>query len=93
MIIGFLSIEIYFPYSHSLKEKRKILNSLKDRLKNRYNVALAELNYHNKWQRTKIGIVTINNQKKVVEILLHKILFEIEENICGQVIDNRMQYF
>jgi len=58
MIIGFLSLEIHIPYSHSLKEKRKRLNSFKERVKKKYNVAIAELDYQNKWQRAKIGIIT-----------------------------------
>ena len=67
MIIGLLTFEIYIPYSHSLKEKRKTLNKTKDRLKRKFNIAFAELEYLNKWQRSKIGIVTINTQKRMIE--------------------------
>ena len=74
MIIGYLSFEIYLPYSHSLKEKRKRLESIKNRLKNKFNVAFAELDYQNKWQRSQIGIVTLNNQKRVIDKMFHKIL-------------------
>ena len=92
MIIGFLSLEIHFPYSHSLKEKRKILNSFKDRVKRKYNVAFAELDYQNKWQRTKIGMVTLNNQKRPIESVLNKIIGEAEENIEGEILDCRIHY-
>ena len=93
MIIGFLSLEIYIPYSHSLKEKRKTLSGLKDRLKNRYNVAFAELEYHKKWQRTKIGMVTLNNQKMLVDSLFNKIIADAEENIDGHIIEHQIHYF
>ncbi|NIO48218.1 MAG: DUF503 family protein [Candidatus Aminicenantes bacterium] len=93
MIIGFLSLEIYIPYSHSLKEKRKRLSGLKDRLKNRYNVAVAELDYHKKWQRTKIGIVTLNNQKRPIDNLFSKIIADAEENIDGHIIEHQIHYF
>lgn len=93
MIIGFLCLEIYFPYSHSLKEKRKWINSVRDRLKKKYNVAFAELDYQNKWQRTKIGIVTLNSQKRMVENLFHKITRDIEENIDGEILDRQINYF
>ena len=73
MVIGFLSLEIYLPYSHSLKEKRKTIVSLKDRVKKKYNVAFAELDYHDKWQRSKIGIVTLNNQKTMIESIFRSI--------------------
>ncbi len=93
MVIGFLSLEIYLPYSHSLKEKRKTIASLKDRVKKKYNVALAELDYHDKWQRSKIGIVTLNNHKTIVESLFQKILSEAEENIEGEIIKTDIHYF
>jgi uncharacterized protein YlxP (DUF503 family) len=93
MIIGFLSLEIYIPYSHSLKEKRKRLSGLKNRLKNKYNVAFAELDYHKKWQRTKIGMVTLNNQKRPIETLFSKIIADAEENIDGHIIEHQIHYF
>jgi uncharacterized protein YlxP (DUF503 family) len=93
MIIGFLSLEIYIPYSHSLKEKRKTLSGLKDRLKNRYNVAFAELEYHKKWQRTKIGMVTLNNQKMLIDNLFNRIIADAEENIDGHIIEHQIHYF
>ena len=93
MIIGFLSLEIYIPYSHSLKEKRKRLSGLRNRLKNRYNVAFAELEYHQKWQRTKIGVVTLNNQKRLIESLFSKIIADTEKNIDGHIIEHQIHYF
>ena len=64
MIIGLLILDIHLPYSHSLKEKRKRMLRFKDRLKNKYNVAFAELEFQDKWQRTRLGMVTLNSQKK-----------------------------
>ena len=93
MIIGFLSLEIYLPYSHSLKDKRKRLLNLKNRLKKNYNVAFAELDFQDKWQRTKLGMVTLNNQKRIMENLFNKILADAEENIDGQIIDHQIEYY
>ena len=93
MIIGFLSLEIYFPYSHSLKEKRMVLKSLKDRIKKRFNVACAELDYHDKWQRTKIGFVTLNCHKRPIENLFSKIIADAEKNIDGEIINSYIHYF
>lgn len=92
MIIGYLSFEIYLPYSHSLKEKRKRLESIKNRLKHRYNVAFAELDFQNKWQRSRIGIVTLNSQQGVIEKMFHKILREVEENIEGEILKTEISY-
>jgi uncharacterized protein YlxP (DUF503 family) len=86
MVIGLLSLEIHFPYSQSLKDKRKELNSLKGRIRQKYNVALAELDYQDTWQRTKLGIVTLNSQPAVVENILAKILRDVEGHVNGDVL-------
>ena len=93
MIIGLLTLEIYIPYSHSLKEKRKSLNKIKDREKNSFNDAYAELEFLNKWQRSKIGLVTISTQKSMVEKIFHKIVLEIEENIEGEILKKEIYFF
>jgi hypothetical protein len=93
MIIGLLTLEIYIPYSHSLKEKRRTLNKIRDRLKKKYNIAFAELEYLNKWQRSKIGMVTLNTQKSMSEKIFQKIIREIEENIEGEILQKEIYYF
>ena len=93
MIIGLLTLEIYIPYSHSLKEKRKTLNKIKDRIKKKFNIAFAELEYLNKWQRSKIGLVTLNTQKGMIEKVFQKIIREIEENIEGEILQKDIYYF
>ena len=92
MIIGLLSLEIYLPFSHSLKEKRKRLVSIKDRLKSKYNVAFSEIDYHEKWQRTLIGVVTLNNQKIIVEKTLNKIIDEVQELVDGDIIQTTIKF-
>jgi len=93
MIIGFLSLEIHFPYSHSLKEKRKALKSFKDRVTRRHNVAFAELDYQDKWQRTKIGLVTLNTNRKPVDKLFNRIIADAEKSIDGDIINTKIDYF
>ncbi len=73
MIIGILTIEIMIFHSNSLKEKRMLIKSIKDKIKNKYNIAIAELEYLDKWQRSKIGIVTIGNENSHIENSLQKI--------------------
>ncbi len=93
MIIGFLSLDIYLPYSHSLKEKRKRLVGIRDRLKKKYNVAFSELDYQDKWQRSKIGLVSLNSQKRVVEKLFHKIEVDIQDSIDGEILHKETVFF
>ena len=93
MIIGFLSLDILLPYCQSLKEKRKRLLSFRDRLKKKYNVAFAELEYHDKWQRTKIGIVTLNNEKKMVEKIFNKVIQDFVDNVEGELLKTEIHFY
>ena len=92
MVIGLITFEIYFPYVHSLKEKRKILSKLKDKIKLKFNVSIAELDFLDKWQRTKIGLVAINSQKLTIEKMFNRILKEIEENLEGELLNYKIDY-
>jgi len=74
MIIGALTIEFHFPHARSLKDKRRVLHGFKERLKGRHNVAVAELDHQDKWQRALVGIVTVNSQAAVVGDVLQRIL-------------------
>ena len=69
--IGLLTLDIHLPNAHSLKEKRHVLSRLKDRLRNRFNVAVSELDHQDLWQRATIGVVSIlssdQNLRQVLE--------------------------
>ena len=61
MPIGLLTLEIYIPEAHSLKDKRKVLRSLKDRLRGKFNVAVAELEGQDSWPRSVVGVLCLAN--------------------------------
>jgi uncharacterized protein YlxP (DUF503 family) len=92
MIIGCLVLEIYLPYSHSLKEKRKRLRRLQDRLKSRHNIAVSELDFQDKWQRSRIGMVTLNSQRHIIEKTLNQIVRDIEETLDGEILKVDISY-
>jgi uncharacterized protein YlxP (DUF503 family) len=89
MIVGVLTLDLFFPYAHSLKDKRRILRSFKDRAR-RHNVAVAEIDFQDLWQRARVGVVTLNSQPSVVEEVLGRVLAEArnleEAEIAGQEI-------
>ncbi len=93
MIVGLLTLDIHLPYSHSLKEKRKRMLRVKDRLKNKYNIAFAELDFQDKWQRTLIGMVTLNSQKKIIEQMFQKITLEFQELIDGEILSRDIHFY
>ncbi len=74
MTIGVLTIQIYISNSLSLKHKRMVTRSLKDRLRETFNVSVAELDDHDKWQKTVFGISVIGREKKQVNSVLDHVL-------------------
>lgn len=85
MPVGLLTLELHIAEAQSLKDKRQILRSLKDRLRAHFNVAVAELDFEDIWQRSVIGIVTLSNEEQQVEEALQKVLAEADR-ILGPVL-------
>jgi uncharacterized protein YlxP (DUF503 family) len=61
--IGVLTLELRLENSHSLKDKRHVVQSLKDRLRHKFNVAVAEIDYQDLWQRAAIAAVTVSSDR------------------------------
>ena len=74
MVVGICTIELHLPESGSLKSKRQILKRIKDRVRNRFNVSLAEVDNNDLWQRTTLGVATVANQGKFVNQILSQVL-------------------
>lgn len=83
MPAGLLTLEIELPYAHSLKEKRAVVQRLLGRLRARFNVAVAEMDHQEAWQRTTLGVVSVSSSQPVLESSLRKVLEEAEK-ILGQ---------
>jgi uncharacterized protein YlxP (DUF503 family) len=62
--IGVLTLEIVLQNSHSLKDKRHVVKSLKDRLRGKFNVAVAEIDYQDLWQRAVVAAVTVSSDPR-----------------------------
>lgn len=60
MVIGLLTLQLHFPGARSLKDKRQALRSLETKLRNRFNVAVAEVEHQDLWQRATLAVVTVN---------------------------------
>jgi hypothetical protein len=70
MIVGLCTIELYLPDGHSLKAKRQILLSLKDRLRDKFNVSVAEVGEQDLWQKAVLGIACVANEGGYVNQVL-----------------------
>ncbi len=83
MPVGLLTLEIHLPYSHSLKEKRAVLRKVKDRLRSRFNVAVAEMDHRDVWQVATLGVVSVSDSRQLLDTLLHDVL-RASEGILGE---------
>ena len=83
MPVGVLILEIQLPYSHSLKDKRAVIRKLRDRLRARFNVAVAEMDHQDVWQQATLGVVSISGSQVLLESALQQVLQE-SESILGQ---------
>ncbi|MBI4401606.1 MAG: DUF503 domain-containing protein [Nitrospirae bacterium] len=70
MIVGLCTVELYIPDGHSLKDKRQVLLSLKDRLRDRFNVSVAEVGDQELWQKAVLGITCVSNEGAYVNQVL-----------------------
>ena len=88
MPVGLLTLELHIPDAQSLKDKRQVLRSLKDKLRREFNVAVAELDHQEAWQRSVVGVVTLSNEEKHVKEVLQKVLDEAD-SILGSILINQ----
>jgi uncharacterized protein YlxP (DUF503 family) len=79
MVIGICTIELEIPMAASLKDKRQVIKSLTARLRREYNVAVAEVDFHNAWHLAAIGIVTVSSDRDYAHGLLMKAVRWVEE--------------
>ena len=91
MRVAVLHVEVYIPYAQSLKDKRMVLRRIKDRLQ-KFNVAVAELEHQDLWQRASLGIVAISNTTLHVEQELAAAAEEIERLEPGLIARSEVEY-
>lgn len=77
MIVS-VEVECLLYDTHSLKDKRSILKKVMNRLKKDFNIAITELDFHDLWQRTKFGIVTISTSYIHAEQIIQEVLRVID---------------
>jgi len=78
MLLGICTINLYFPDSHSLKDKRSIIKSIKLRIRNNFNVSVSEINNYDLWKNTTLGIACIGNEKRYLNGVLNEVIKFIE---------------
>jgi uncharacterized protein YlxP (DUF503 family) len=87
LVIGTCKVTIHIPDGGSLKAKREVLRRLKDRVKNKFNVSIAEVDDGDLWQRSTVGIATVSNDKRFANQVISSVVSMLEANHDFDVID------
>jgi hypothetical protein len=93
MPVGLLTLEIQLPYAHSLKEKRAVLRKMRDRLRSRFNVAVAELNHEDVWQHATLGVASVSDSQPLLESVFRQVLAATEEILGDDVANYFVEFY
>ena len=91
MVVGTLKIEFRIHENHSLKGKRKVVRSMVDKVKHRFNAAIAEVGSNDNWQRIELGITTVGNDRRHIESSLGNILAFLESLYLAEIVNTESE--
>jgi len=91
MVVGVLKIVFLLHGNRSLKGKRKIVRSLIDKVKGKFNVSIAEVGSNDKWQKIELGISVIGNDRRHIDSSLNKVFSFIESQYLAPIIHSEME--
>lgn len=93
MIVIGLRLELYLPGVNSLKEKRRLIKSLIDKIKNKFNVSISEIDDQDIWQRSVIGIVSVSNTRKPIERTFTSIIELVDQKSGIELMKTEKSYY
>jgi uncharacterized protein YlxP (DUF503 family) len=92
MPIAYCTLELYLPYSQSLKDKRMVLRKAQDRLRARSNFSVAEVDHQDLWQRAKLAAVTVGSDNAVLERAAQQFVHEAEDILGDLLVDCQVTF-
>lgn len=95
MPIAYLTLELRIEGAHSLKDKRQVLRSVKDRLRNSFNIAIAEIEVTDLWQRATLGVVSISDSRDYLDGLMRNVerqAVRLANNAGAEVVDSFLDF-
>ena len=90
--IGVLTLELHIEGALSLKDKRHTVKSLKDRLRSKFNVAVAEIGYQDLWQRSLVSAVTVSGDHAYAEEVLQRVEREAAAQLGGMLVSSSVEW-
>jgi len=90
--IGVLTMELRIEESHSLKERRHVVLSLKERLRHRHNIAIAEVGGHQTWQSATLAAVTVSSSRQLAEQVLQAVERQAASEVGAMLVDAQIEW-
>ena len=92
MIIGLVTWELHLDACQSLKDKRRVIKSVKDRLHNKFNVSVAETGHHDRWQRAELSCCVVSNERRHCESVLSAADNILSNHPEARILDSTTSY-
>jgi uncharacterized protein YlxP (DUF503 family) len=90
VLVALSSLELRIPGCTSLKEKRHVVKGLTAGLRGKFNLAVAEVDHHDQWQRTTLGVSAVAGQGYHLRKVMHEVQRFVERQPGVELIDHRM---
>jgi uncharacterized protein len=92
VVVGVVTWELHLNGCRSLKDKRRVLKSLKDRLHRQYNISVAETNYHDRWQRAELSGCVVSTERRHAESILTAASLMVSRDAAARIIDSMTSF-
>src|SRR5207245_9271797 len=89
MVVGVLRLTLFLPENHSLKGKRQVLRAIKDRVRSKFNVSIAESDGNALWQGAELGICEVGSDRAFVDSVLRQVVNLIDSLGLAPLADER----
>lgn len=93
MVVGVISWELHLEGCSSLKQKRGILRSLKDRLRDRHKVSVAETDHQNTWQRAELSAAIVSSDRGQAQALLDRVDAFVASDAGVRIVDSAVIFY
>jgi uncharacterized protein len=93
MIVALARITLHLPDNQSLKGKRKVIKGLIEKIRNRFDASVAEVDDHDLWQKAQLGMALVSNDSQLLDARVNKIIHFIEDQHVAQVIDSQVEFW
>lgn len=93
MVVGVVVWELHIDGCNSLKEKRAVVRSLKDRLRGRHNVSIAETDHQDTWQRAELAAAVVSSDRRRAQEMISRIDSVVESDFRVRIIDSTTIFY